>query len=180
MRCATLRAGKSNQALIAIFPIVLILSGLMVYNAYKWFSPDPFIIAKSQRVEALEILGGFMGVAKNGLPIPQPQTVPRGGSSTLVITHPAIDDGPFQLISGRVSASYMIDKIELDRMLQLRINADQIKVESGGEVVDATILVPRTRTEPLLVDAPTSDSPEGKEAGVLRQQEVAARSHWYR
>ena len=160
---STLRAGKSNQALIAIFPIVLILSGLMVYNAYKWFSPDPFIVAKSQRVEALEVLDGFMGVTRKGLPIPQPQTVPRGGSSTLIITHPVVEDGPYQLIFGRISASYMIDKIELDRMLQLRVNANQIKVESGGEAVEATILVPRTKTEPLLVDAPTSDSPEGEQ-----------------
>lgn len=156
-----LRWGKTNQALIAVFPAVLILSGVMVYSAYKWFVPDAFSVVKSRRAEALVVLDGFSCQTKKGLPIPQTQSLRRGGSSRLIISHPA-PDGKYLLVSGPISAGYMIEKIPLDTMLHLEFSSSQIRVESGGEEIAAVVMVPRTETTPLVVDAPSMLVAEGE------------------
>lgn len=150
------RRGKTNQLLIAIVPPIVFLAGLMIYNAYKFVMPSAMTVDKTRVVEALEVIGRLSPLTSNGLPIPQPQSIRAGGSSVLVVTRPA-QDGDYILVTGMVSASFLQDKIGLDKMLHIKLERSNITVESGGESVEAVVLVPRTETEPLTVDDPTTD-----------------------
>jgi len=149
------RHGKANQMLIAIIPPVVFFSGLMLYNAYKWFVPSPFTVAQTETVEALEVLDGVSATAKNGLPIPQPQSLRNGGSSRLVVSRPAAD-GAFTLVTGHIWPGFLKEKNSLDQMLHISFSRSSIRVESGGEPVDTVVMLPRTHISPLVVDAPSS------------------------
>lgn len=73
-----------------------------------------------------------------------------------MITRPA-SEGHYILLTGTISAGYLQDKIELDKMLHLRLQSQDIRVTSGGEPVEAFVLVPRTQTNPLVINDPTTD-----------------------
>ncbi len=150
------RRGKVNQLLIATIPPIVFLAGLMIYNAYRFVKPADFSVEKTRAVEALEVIGGVSPLAKNGLPIPQPQSVRAGGSSKLVVTRQA-SDGDYIMVSGSISAGYLASKIELDKMLHLRLQRRDFRITSDGEEIGAIVLVPRTETNPLVVDDPSTD-----------------------
>ncbi len=157
------RRGGVNQVLIAIVPPIIFLAGLLVYNAYKWVVPSAFTVDRTTTVEALEVLDGINPLGKAGLFIPQPQSLRSGGSSRLVVSR-AADDGAFILVTGQISASFLQEKIPLDRMLHLQFLRNSIRVESAGESVEAVVLILRTETNPLVVEAPSVDSPVSSSA----------------
>ena len=152
----THRLGKVNQLLIAALPPIIFLAGLILYNVFRFVMPAAFSVDKTRKVEALEVMGGISPLSKNGLPIPQPQSLRAGGTSKLVISRPAAD-GDYLLVSGVLSASFLKSKIELDRMLHLNLSKNDVWVESDGERVEAFVLLPREYDDPLEVDDPTTD-----------------------
>lgn len=151
-----IRHGKVNPVAAALVPPVIFLAGLMVYKAVKVVAPSALTIDKTQKVEAMEVIKGISPVTKKGLEIPQAASLRGGGSSRLVIAHPT-ENGAFLLVSGTISAGFLGDKIELDKMLHLRFSRSQIEVTSGGEPVDAVMLYSRLETNPLIVDDPNTN-----------------------
>jgi hypothetical protein len=149
----TTRHGKANPMLVAIVPPLIFVVGLMLYSVFKWAAPSPFTIDKVQTVEAIEVIGKISPTTKNGLLIPQAASLRAGGSSRVVVSRPH-DRGAFFLVSGFVSAGFIQEKNPLDGMLRLKFGRDRFYVESGGERVDAMLLVPRDETNPLYVDVP--------------------------
>lgn len=150
------RQGKVNPLLIAILPPIVCLAAVMVYSAFRWAVPAALTVERTDRVEALEVLGGINPLQQNGLLISQRQSLRTGGSSRLIFTRPA-GDGYFTLVSGTISASYLKSKIEMDKMLHLKIDRQDLRVEQDGEEVASVVMFPRKETTPLVVDDPTID-----------------------
>ena len=61
------------------------------------------------------------------------------------------------LVSGSVSAGFLAEKNELDKMLHFRFSRSNFRVESDGEPIDAVLLFPRTQTNPLRLDDPNTN-----------------------
>jgi hypothetical protein len=119
--------------------------------------PSAFSIDKTEVVEALEVIGGLSPLRKNGVQVAQAESLRGGGSSRLVVTHPA-PDGAYLLVRGPVSAGFLADKIPLDKMLHLPINSTDISVQSDGQPVSGVMmLLSRTETNPLRADASIPD-----------------------
>ncbi len=152
----TARRGKVNPVLVALVPPIVFLAGLMVYKGFRTVVPSAFSIASMQRVEAMEVIKGVSPTTKNGLPIPQNTSLRSGGSSRLVIARPA-NNGAHLLVSGSISAGFLAEKNELDKMLHFKFGRHSIEVESGGESVDAVLFFSRTETKPLRLDDPNTN-----------------------
>lgn len=150
------RIGAINPAQLVIFAGMAILCVVLLANAYKFFVPSAYTIDKTDVVEALEVMKGVSPLRKNGVPLAQAESLRGGGSSRLVVTRPAAD-GAFELATGKVSHGFVAGKLPLDKMLHLAVNANEIIVTCDGQPVQAVLLVPRTETNPLRVDAVSSD-----------------------
>ena len=155
-RRRSLRSGKVNPIAVALVPPIIFLAGLMVYNGFRAVVPEALAISKTQQVEAMEVLKGIASTTKKGLEIPQAASLRAGGSSRLVIARPA-NDAAYLLVAGTISASFIGEKVELDRMLYLRFSRSALRVESGGKAIDAVLLYARTETNPLVVDDPSTN-----------------------
>lgn len=152
------RSGAINPAQLVIFAGVAILTAILLANAYKFFVPSAYTIDKTEVVEALEVMKGVSPLRKNGVLLAQVESLRGSGSSRLVVTRPA-PDGAFELATGKVAHGFIADKLPLDKMLHLAVNANEILITCDGQPVPAVLLVPRTETNPLRVDA-VSPEPE--------------------
>lgn len=152
----SLRAGKVNPILVALVPPIAFLAGLMVYKGFRTVVPSAFSIDSTQRVEAMEVIKGVSPTTSKGLPIPQTTSLRSGGSSRLVIAR-AASNGAHMLVAGSVSAGFLAEKNELDNMLHFKFSRSNLRVESDGQPVEAVLLFPRTHTEPLRVDDPSTN-----------------------
>src|SRR5690606_24305319 len=112
------RVGAANPAPLVIFVCLAVLCAILISNAYRYFVPPPFVVERTEIAEALEVIGGLSPLRQNGLLVAQAESLRGGGSSRLVITHPALDGG-FVLVQGSVAAGFLADKIPLDKMLHL-------------------------------------------------------------
>lgn len=146
------RFAKVNPVVVAVVPAAVFFSILLIYNAYKVVAPSAFTIAKSEEVEAMEVMQGLKALRSNGVPLAQAESLRGGGSSRLIVTHPARGGG-FLLTRGEVSHGFLMDKLELDKMLHLRFARNEIQVLANNKPVDAVMLLARTETTPLRVDA---------------------------
>ena len=153
---ASSRCGKVNPVFMAVIPPIIFLAGLMIFNAFRAVVPTAFAVQSTQQVEAMEVIKGISPTTKNGLPVPQAASLRGGGSSRLVIAHPA-SDGAFLMVSGSVSSGFLADKAGLDKMLHLKFDRSRIQVESGGNPVDAVLFFPRKETNPVVVDDPNTN-----------------------
>jgi hypothetical protein len=143
--------GAVNPAALVVFVGLAILCAVLLVNGYRYLMPSALTVEKTEVVEAIEVIGGLSPLRKNGVQVAQAESLRGGGSSRLVVTHPA-PDGAYLLVRGLVSAGFVADKIPLDKMLHLPINTTDISVQTDGQPVNAMLLLSRNEN-PVRADA---------------------------
>jgi hypothetical protein len=149
--CGKWRRGKIERVQVILFPPLIFIGGIILYNTYLTFSPPALTIVKTEQVEALEVINRISPNRKNGLLLPQAQSLVGGGSSRLAVARPALD-GAFILVQGFVNHTFLYEKSPPDRMFHISIGNRKIRVESDGQPVAAILLLPRYETAPLRIE----------------------------
>ena len=155
LRCVSTKttnvsAGKIERVQVIMLPPLLFIAGIAVYNAYLWISPPAFLSEKTERVEALEVISRISPHRQNGLAVAQAEPLRGGGSSRVAVTRPAAD-GAFLLARGAISYAFLMENIQPDKMLHVKLLASDIRVESEGQPVEAVVLLPRHETTPMKI-----------------------------
>ena len=154
------RSAKIDKAQLLIFPPALIISAILIYQAYKWMVPSALTIEKIEVVDVVQAFRGLTPLRKNGLLFHQSEPMSDGGSSRLLVTRES-DQGTHVLVRGRISHGFLGSKIELDKMINLRINTKEFQVEADREPVPFILLTPReTPVEVEIGSMPENMLPE--------------------
>jgi len=137
------RSAKLDKMQVLIFPPALIISAVLIYKAYRWVAPPALTIDSIEVVDVVQAYRGLTPLRKNGIMFHQSEPLTDGGSSRLLVTRPA-DEGTHVLVQGRIAHGFLGSKIELGKMINLKINTRKFEVEADREPVPFILLTPRT------------------------------------
>lgn len=135
--------GKIDKAQLLIFPPALLISAILIYQAYRWMVPHALTIDKIEVVNVVQALDGITPLRKNGIMFHQSEPLADGGSGRLFIAR-ASDQRTHVLVQGCIAHGFLGSKIPLDKMINLRVNTKEFTVEADREPVPFILLTPRT------------------------------------